>query len=77
MKTTSYFENSVKKRRTYLKDEWIEFVITHPEFKESQSDGRIRHWAFIEELGKYLRVITLDDGESVLNAFPDRDFRKK
>lgn len=26
------------------------------------------------ELGKYLRVITLEDGETVHNAFPDRDF---
>jgi hypothetical protein len=30
--------------------------------------------AYIEELGKYLRVVTLEDGETVHNAFPDRDF---
>ena len=28
----------------------------------------------IEELGKYLRVITLEDGETLHNAFPDRNF---
>jgi hypothetical protein len=77
MKTTPYFENSVRKRRSYLKEEWIDFVIAHPEITETQDDGRIRRWAFIKELGKYLRVITLDDGESVLNAFPDRDYKKK
>jgi hypothetical protein len=77
MKTTPYFENSVRKRRSYLKEEWIDFVIAHPEVTETQDDGRIRYWAFIEELGKYLRVITLSDGESILNAFPDRDFIKK
>lgn len=41
----------------------------------TQMDGRIRFWKFIPELGKYLRVVTLEDGETVHNAFPDRDFR--
>ena len=39
-------------------------------------DGRIRHWIFIAELGRYLRVVTLEDGETVHNAFPDRDFKE-
>ncbi len=77
IKTTPYFENSVRKRRSFIKDEWIKFVIEKPETVELQPDGRIRRWAYIEELGKYLRVITLDDGVSVLNAFPDRDYKKK
>jgi hypothetical protein len=33
--------------------------------------------AFIKELGKYLRVVTLADGETVHNAFPDRGFREE
>jgi len=41
----------------------------------SQGDGRVRHWIYVEELGKYLRVVTLEDGETVHNAFPDRHFR--
>jgi hypothetical protein len=43
--------------------------------REVQNDGRIRHWAFVPELGKYLRVVTLEDGQTILNAFPDRDFQ--
>ncbi len=40
-----------------------------------QPDGRIRYWARIPELNdRILRVVTLEDGETVLNAFPDRDF---
>jgi len=46
-----------------------------PVYSEIQPDGRIRHWIFIPELGKYLRVVTLDDGETVHNAFPDRNFK--
>jgi uncharacterized membrane protein len=42
---------------------------------EVQSDGRIRKWAWIAETGKFLRVILLEDGETVHNAFFDRSFR--
>jgi hypothetical protein len=38
--------------------------------------GRIRHWLYISELGKYLLVVTLDDGETIHNAFPDRNFKE-
>ena len=75
MKTTEYFNSSVLSRRPYLKDEWIEFVLNNPLRKEVQSNGRIRHWAFIEEISKYLRVVTESDGETVHNAFPDRGFK--
>lgn len=40
------------------------------------ADGRIRKWARITEVGKYLRVILLDDGETVHNAFFDRSFKE-
>jgi len=45
-----------------------------PERREVQPDGRVRYWVFIPELGKHLRVVTLEDGEAVHNAFPDHDF---
>lgn len=31
---------------------------------------------FLPELGKYLRVVTLEDGETVHNAFFDRSFKE-
>ena len=74
MKTTHYFTASVMARRPYLKVEWIEHVLSSPVRIEVQANGRIRRWAFIPELGKYLRVITEPDGETVHNAFPDRGF---
>jgi hypothetical protein len=75
MRTTDYFKTSVQARRPYLKAEWIEFVLKNPVRIEAQPNGRIRHWAFIAELGKYLRVVTEPDGETVHNAFFDRRFR--
>ena len=40
----------------------------HAEHTKLQSDGRVRKWAWIPDAGKYLRVILLDDGETVRNA---------
>ena len=74
MKTTRYFEEQVLRKRPYLKREWCELALKNPVRKEIQPDGRIRHWIFIEELNKYLRVVTLEDGETIMNAFPDRNF---
>lgn len=36
----------------------------------TQADGRIRRWAAIAEAeGRYARVVLLEDGETVRNAF--------
>jgi hypothetical protein len=77
MKTTQYFDY-IKKRpdRVMIQDEWIKFVIDNPEKTEFQYDGRIRKWAKIPGVGKYLRVILLEDGETVHNAFFDRTFKE-
>ena len=77
MKVTDYFKFTRKRPdRRWIRDEWIERAIQHPTRREKQKDGRIRCWAKIPEANNmYLRVILLDDGETVHNAFFDRDFR--
>lgn len=52
-------------------------TIKKPLKTEVQSDGRIRKWKYINEAGKYLRVILLEDGETVHNAFFDRNFKEE
>ena len=75
MKTTDYFRLEVLAKRPYIKEEWIELALAHPLRREIQAeDGRIRHWVWIDELQRYLRVVTLEDGVTVHNAFPDRRF---
>jgi hypothetical protein len=76
MKTTRYFDEQVLRKRQYIQREWCEQALRAPLRREIQSDGRIRHWIFVPELGKYLRVVTLEDGETVHNAFPDRNFKE-
>lgn len=74
MKTTRYFEEEVLRKRPYIRREWCLDCLRDPARREAQTDGRIRHWRFVPELGRFLRVVTLADGETVHNAFPDRDF---
>lgn len=78
MKHTQYF-SFIKQRpdRAIIKDEWILATISNPLKTEVQADGRIRKWKYIEEVGKYLRVILLEDGETVHNAFFDRGFKEE
>lgn len=75
MKTTRYFEEQVLRKRPYLRREWCAEALRQSAHREVQPDGRVRYWVFVEELGKYIRVVTLEDGETVHNAFPDRGFR--
>jgi hypothetical protein len=75
METTEYFRTDVLVKRPYLKTEWLSAALANPLKREVQpEDGRIRHWIWVEDLGKYLRVVTLPDGVTVHNAFPDRRF---
>lgn len=77
MNTHPYFRQVVLQRRPYLRAEWCERVMKDPIAREVQSNGRIRLWGIIPEMKgqvKVLRVVLLPDGETVLNAFPDRDF---
>ncbi|MFL5328242.1 MAG: hypothetical protein ACJ8C4_04950 [Gemmataceae bacterium] len=77
MKYTQYFL-AIRQRpdRALIQDEWIERVIQHPVRETIQEDGRIRRWTPIAEMdGRYLRVILLEDGQTVHNAFFDRTFK--
>jgi hypothetical protein len=75
LKTTEYFR-TVRRRpdRARILDEWIILAIRHPVAERVQADGRIRRWVFIETEQRYLRVVLLEDRETVHNAFFDRRF---
>ena len=69
-----YFAFDVLPRRPFLDVVEIRRVVSQPERKTTQKDGRIRLCGFSESLGCYLRVVLLSDGETVHNAFPDEGF---
>ncbi len=78
MKCTQYFL-FIRQRpdRVIIKEEWILDTIKKPVRTEVQTDRRIRKWRYIEEVVRYLRVILLKDGETVHNAFFDRNFKEE
>ncbi len=78
MKTTRYFDHvRIRTDRKSITDNWILGVVKNPVKTEIQSDGRIKKWGKITELDdRYLRVILLEDGETVHNAFFDRGFKR-
>jgi len=77
MKTTRYFEYTRQRMdRRCIKDEWIIEAIKNPVRQDVQKDGRIRKWFYINDEDKYLRVVLLEDGITVHNAFFDRSFKE-
>ena len=76
MKYTQYFLATRERGdRKDIKLEWIAFVFNNPEQETIQTDGRIKRWAYIEEMQKYLRIVILEDTETIHNAFFDRNFK--
>jgi hypothetical protein len=78
--TTRYFNEQVLRKRPYLTIEMCRQVLAHPLRSETQEGGRIRHWGEVtlpgEESRRILRIITLEDGVTLHNAFVDRSFRR-
>ena len=77
MQFTQYFHSTrLRQYRESIKMDWIEYVVSHPTKEFIQEDGRVRRWASIKEAeGRYLRVVLLEDGETIHNAFFDRSFK--
>jgi len=76
---TDYFRHTRQRPdRAGILDDWIERAIRQPEHEEIQSDGRTRRWVRIPAFdNRALRVILLQDGQTVHNAFFDRDYEKR
>jgi hypothetical protein len=76
VKTTRYFDLRMNDRPEILR-EWCERVIRNAVEVKQQDDGKYQMWGYIDEAQKYLRVITLEDRETVDNAFFDRRYERK
>ena len=58
--TTVYFRDDVLPKRPYIQLEWCQAALLNPVRRDIQPDGRIRHWLFVPELNKYLRVVDVE-----------------
>ena len=81
VKTTRYFDEQVLRKRPYIDPAWCAQVASEPLRSERQPDGRVRWWGSVtvpgERTPRVLRVVTLDDGETVHNAFFDRRYKEE
>jgi hypothetical protein len=78
LKTTDYFDNFASQKHLEVQREWIQYVLLNPVKTEKQSNNRISYWGnILEAENRVLRVITLEDGVTVHNAFFDRNFYKR
>ena len=81
MPTTRYFDEQVPRKRPYLTLRMCRSFIEHPLRRERQEDGRLRFWGELVLSGdpekRISRVVTLEDGETVHNAFIDRGFKEE
>jgi len=78
LKTTRYFDNFASQKHPEVERAWIARVLANPVKTEQQPNQRIALWGNIEEAeNRVLRVVTLEDGETVHNAFFDRNFYKR
>lgn len=76
IKMTDYFKNSILPKRPEFADREVDVIewIRHPSVIELQSDGRKKLFARDNKIGKWVRIILLEDGETIHNIFYDRDF---
>jgi hypothetical protein len=76
MKWTRRFELKML-MRPEVEWEWCARVLKSPVEVIEQGDGSFKMWGYIEEAGKYMRVITLEDRETLENAFLDRSYTRR
>ena len=77
MKTTAYFRDVVRQKHPGIEEAWILRVIAKLVEERRQADGRYALWGLVPEAqNRALRVITLENRETVHNAFFDRGFLK-
>ena len=77
MKTTACFRDVVRDKHPGIEEAWILPVMAEPLEERRQADGRYALWGLVPEAqNRALRVMTLEDRETVHNAFFDRGFLK-
>ena len=76
-KFTEYFEKEVLRKRPYIKKDWCIKILENPVKVERQEKNRYRFWGYVQEMeNRALRVVTLEDKQTIHNAFFDRRFKE-
>lgn len=80
MKTSEYYRETARFEHPEISEEAAHEVIRNPERVVEQDNGRFQYYGKVTFADgshtMYARVITLPDGETLDNAFPDGKFTK-
>ena len=74
MKFTDYYINHRLPIRGITLEQAVE-AITNSVGSQVQSDGRTRYWGWVAALQQYIRVVVDPDGDTIITAFIDSNFR--
>jgi hypothetical protein len=72
---TDYFESEVLRKRPCLKKEWCIPCCGQADSFRATGEQSLSLLGRDSELGRFLRVVTLDDKVMIHNALPDRRFK--
>ena len=77
-KTSDYYRDTARFKHPEITEEAAHEVIRNPVHSKVQLNGRVQYYGEVTFADgshtMYARVITLPDGETLDNAFPDRHF---
>lgn len=81
MKLTRHVMDQLRGECSYIQLDWIAQIIEDPDMREVQPDGCIRFWGWVPYPDRdnlhALRVVTLEDRETVVTAFVDSSFTRR
>ena len=81
MSKTDYYNNHSRFKHPEITEEAARDVIRNPVHIEIQTDGLIRHFGEVTfadgSVTMYARVVTLDDGYTLVTAHPDGAFTRR
>jgi hypothetical protein len=75
MKSTSHGRFQLRLRD--ITEEMCRQAISNPIEIQEQSNGYFRFWSYVESVERYLRVVTLEDRETIETAHWDRNYKKR
>ena len=75
MKATPHGQERLRRRQ--ITEAMCRQVIRNPIEVEEQANGYFRFWGYFESEERYVRVVTLEDRETIETAHWDRNYEKR
>lgn len=77
MHTTPYFDRTRNPKAGHVSLDIAQEALAHAVERTQNEQGRLTIWGWSKTQQAYIRVVLVDDGRAILNAFVDSAFTKK